>query len=329
MGKNKNSILKSVLCFLMVFFLFSSVLVAIFEMILSPSQNNYGGGSILTNEYAIKWHDVMLEYATKYGLEEYINVLLSILVQESGGDQDIINIMQVNDAVTTQEESIDYGCKHFKNRVDAAEKLGITDINAIVQSYNFGVGYLSYIKKNNNGVHTKELAKLFSDEMKKVYNSSIYGVVGYAESVMSRVGAYVGDAAEYFDELMKVATQYIGYPYVFGGISPDTSFDCSGFTQYVYKQVGVTLPRLAVQQYDACSITFDQSMAEPGDLVFFENTYQSANGYSRDGKLITHVGIYIGNGQMLHCGSSHGVSYGDLSSSYNKAHIVGYGKIIQ
>jgi cell wall-associated NlpC family hydrolase len=89
-----------------------------------------------------------------------------------------------------------------------------------------------------------------------------------------------------------VASAFIGTPYVWGGASPRTGFDCSGLTQWSYAQVGVRLPRTAQMQYDATA-RVGREQLRPGDLVFFERTYYAP------GEPITHVGIYLGDGQMI------------------------------
>jgi hypothetical protein len=91
--------------------------------------------------------------------------------------------------------------------------------------------------------------------------------------------------------VVDLARTQTGRPYVWGGASPQTSFDCSGLVQWVYRQAGVTLPRTAQQQYDA-TIRLTPDQLRPGDLVFFERTYPSA-------ERITYVGIYVGGGRML------------------------------
>jgi len=91
--------------------------------------------------------------------------------------------------------------------------------------------------------------------------------------------------------VVALARAQLGLPYVWGGASPSTSFDCSGLVQWVYGQNGVRLPRTAQGQYDATArVPTDQ--LQPGDLLFYEHTYASAD-------TVTHVGIYIGDGQMI------------------------------
>ena len=93
-------------------------------------------------------------------------------------------------------------------------------------------------------------------------------------------------------DVVAVARQYLGWPYVWGGASPETSFDCSGLTQWSYRQVGVALPRTAQQQFDATQ-RLDPGELQPGDLVFFAQTYPDPANW------ITHVGIYVGGGRMI------------------------------
>lgn len=109
-----------------------------------------------------------------------------------------------------------------------------------------------------------------------------------------------------------------GQAYVFGGNDPTTGLDCSSFTQYSYKQAGVNLPRTAQEQYDA---TTRVSAPQRGDLVFFTGTYDA-------GEPVTHVGIYLGNGQMLD-DQNNGVVVDNLSDPYWQSHLYGYGRVQQ
>lgn len=131
--------------------------------------------------------------------------------------------------------------------------------------------------------------------------------------------AYLED--ETFRRILEEAEKYIGYPYVWGGDSPETSFDCSGFVSYVFTNSGVrNVGRLgATSLYGACrKITPEE--ARPGDLVFFEKTISGVDG-------ITHCGIYVGDGFMLHCGSP--IGYADLRDSYWQQHFFGYGRLVR
>ena len=125
--------------------------------------------------------------------------------------------------------------------------------------------------------------------------------------------SYLDD--ETFAAILKEAEKYLGFPYVWGGSSPSTSFDCSGFVSYVYNQCGWSFGRLGAQGlYNICSRT---SSPRPGDLVFFVGTYDTAG--------ISHCGIYVGDSWMLHCGDP--IGYVNLNSSYWQSHFYAYGKL--
>ena len=122
-----------------------------------------------------------------------------------------------------------------------------------------------------------------------------------------------------FAALMEEATKYIGWPYVWGGSSPSTSFDCSGFVCWVYTASGVhNLPRTTAQGiYNQCAI-ISPSEAKPGDIIFFTGTYDSPGP-------VSHVGIYVGGGMMLHCGSP--IQYANINSSYWQTHFYAFGRL--
>ncbi len=122
-------------------------------------------------------------------------------------------------------------------------------------------------------------------------------------------------ADETFAAILKEAEKYVGYPYVWGGSSPNTSFDCSGFVSYVYNQCGWDFGRLGAQ--GLYNISTRTSSPKPGDLVFFTGTYDTPG--------ISHVGIYVGDGWMLHAGDP--IGYANLNSSYWQSHLYAYGKL--
>ena len=122
-------------------------------------------------------------------------------------------------------------------------------------------------------------------------------------------------ADETFAAIWEEATKYVGYPYVWGGSSPATSFDCSGFVSYVYNQCGWDFGRLGAQ--GLYNISTRTSRPKPGDLVFFTGTYDTPG--------VSHVGIYLGDGWMLHCGDP--IGYANLNTSYWQSHFYAYGKL--
>ncbi len=120
-------------------------------------------------------------------------------------------------------------------------------------------------------------------------------------------------------DVVTVAERYKGVPYVYGGSSPETGFDCSGFVQYVFAQLGIALPRTADYQAGVGKPVTEYFL--PGDLVFF-----SSNGYE-----ITHVGIYVGNGQFIHAssGSERRVTYDTLDREYRRDTYAGATRIVE
>ena len=122
---------------------------------------------------------------------------------------------------------------------------------------------------------------------------------------------------EVFAAIIKEAEKYLGYPYVWGGSSPSTSFDCSGFVSWVINHSGWDVGRLGAQ--GLCNICTPVSSAnvKPGDLVFFTGTYDTPG--------VSHVGIYVSNNMMIHCGDP--ISYANLNSSYWQSHFYRYGRL--
>ena len=122
---------------------------------------------------------------------------------------------------------------------------------------------------------------------------------------------------EVFAAIIKEAEKYLGYPYVWGGSSPSTPFDCSGFVSWVINHSGWDVGRLGAQ--GLCNICTPVSSAnvKPGDLVFFTGTYDTPG--------VSHVGIYVGNNMMIHCGDP--ISYANLNSNYWQSHFYRYGRL--
>jgi cell wall-associated NlpC family hydrolase len=129
--------------------------------------------------------------------------------------------------------------------------------------------------------------------------SALQGTTGMAQKIISE------------------AKMHLGVPYLWGGTTPK-GFDCSGYVQYVFAKNGITLPRTTTEQYKIGTYV-SKSKLQPGDLVFLQNTY-------REG--ISHVGIYIGDGKMIHASSSKGVVISDLSSSYYLDHYYGARRVL-
>lgn len=124
---------------------------------------------------------------------------------------------------------------------------------------------------------------------------------------------------ERFAAMIAEAEKYLGYPYVWGGSSPSTSFDCSGFVCWVINHSGAgSIGRTTAQGIFNYTTPIAPSEAKPGDIIFFTGTYDS-------GSAVSHVGIYVGNGMMIHCGNP--ISYASVNTPYWQQHFYAYGRL--
>ena len=281
-------------------------------------------------------HQPMVEkYARENGISEYVNVLLAIIQVESGGTA--TDVMQSSESLglppnsLSTEESIKQGCKYFASLLSSCKAKGMNDINVVIQSYNYGGGYADYVAKNGKK-HSFNLAENFaknkSDGTKVTYTNPIavsknggwrynYGNMFYVELVNQYL-TVKQFSNETVQAVMNEALKYQGWKYVYGGSNPNTSFDCSGFVSYVFTNSGVcNMGRLTAQGiYDIC-MPVSPEEARPGDIIFFTGTYDA-------GEPVTHVGIYAGDGQMIHCGNP--IQYTSINSAYWQSHFYAFGR---
>ncbi len=126
-------------------------------------------------------------------------------------------------------------------------------------------------------------------------------------------------ADEKFAAMLAEAEKYLGYPYVWGGASPSTSFDCSGYVSWVVNHCGVgwNFGRLTADGLLGVCTPVSSADARPGDLIFFQGTYNTSGA--------SHVGIYVGNGMMIHCGDP--ISYANINTSYWQQHFYTFGRL--
>jgi hypothetical protein len=124
---------------------------------------------------------------------------------------------------------------------------------------------------------------------------------------------------EQFAAMIAEAEKYLGYPYVWGGSSPSTSFDCSGFVSWVLNNCGVgwNVGRLGADSLRHICTAVSSANARPGDLIFFQGTYDTTGA--------SHVGIYVGNGMMIHCGDP--IQYASINTSYWQSHFLSFGRL--
>lgn len=159
-----------------------------------------------------------------------------------------------------------------------------------------------------------------SGNRSELFGEDIYGVSGGEYTDYDIPGEALTD--EKFRNMITEAEKYLGMPYVWGGSSPSTSFDCSGFVSWVINNCGNgwNVGRLGARGLKNICDIIPPSEAKPGDLIFFHHTYDAP-----DPSDATHVGIYVGDGMMIHCGNP--ISYTSVESSYWQEHFLCYGRI--
>ncbi|WP_029191135.1 bifunctional lytic transglycosylase/C40 family peptidase [Ornithinibacillus scapharcae] len=317
-------------------------LLAFVAIFISDEEHSSDGGDFIhdiggisVSADVLKHQPMVEKYAQEYGISEYVSTLLAIIEVESGGK--LPDVMQASESLglppntLDTEASIKQGTKYFADLLRSAEAKGV-DGNTVIQSYNYGGAFIDYVAKRE-ARYSFGLAESFAKERsggsKVTYSNPI--AVKKNGGWRYRYGNmfYVDLVSQYFispqfdDQMVQVvmneALKYEGFPYVFGGDNPKTSFDCSGLTQWSYRKAGINLPRTAQQQYDATE-HISLSEAKPGDLVFFHSTYNA-------GTYVTHVGIYVRNNQMYNAGDP--IGYADVTSSYWQKHLIGAGRIKQ
>ncbi len=159
-----------------------------------------------------------------------------------------------------------------------------------------------------------------SGNRSELFGEDVYGVSGGEYTDYDIPGEALTD--EKFRRMITEAEKYLGYPYVWGGSSPSTSFDCSGFVSWVINHSGNgwNVGRLGARGLKNICDIIPPDQAKPGDLIFFHHTYDAP-----DPSDATHVGIYVGDGMMIHCGTP--ISYASTESSYWQSHFLCFGRI--
>ena len=273
-------------------------------------------------------------------------VMVSIFNTQAGFSQEVARIVFDGGPIPTDidaelskamEEMID-AFEELDQTIESLEEDGFDDIKVKSFFYilyftkdmtdfdeEFYAGFVDCFmgEKEDDEIY-EELEEYLSyefSETEKVEIRNLYLFIKYGYSATDKITGIPGEAFndETFAKLMQEATKYIGFPYQWGGSTPETSFDCSGFVCWVYTHSGVhNLPRTTAQQiYNQCT-PVSKDEVKPGDLVFFTGTYQSSNP-------VTHIGIYVGDNQMLHCGDP--IGYANLGNSYWIKHFYGYGRL--
>lgn len=244
---------------------------------------------------------------------------------EASTSSSVITMMDKGVAVAVLDDTLDgwYEISFNGNRGFVSADFLLIDQDNIFESYG---------RVNGDGVNVRDGASTDSGKLASLSTGDIvtvnelvdgwyrvtceYGTEGYIRSDFVDLTTSSSSASGIVD----YAKQFLGTRYIYGGASP-SGFDCSGFTMYVYKQIGYNLPHSATSQWQSGVGTRVYSIGElqSGDLIFFNDPSRNA------GKACSHAGIYIGNGQFIHASSSSsgGVIISDLASGYYTDYFVG------
>lgn len=273
-------------------------------------------------------------------------VMVSIFNTQAGFSQEVARIVFDGGPIPTDidaelskamEEMMD-AFEELDQTIETLEEEGFDDIKVKSFFYilyftkdltdfdeEFYAGFVDcFVDKDEDNEIYEELEDYLSyefTETEKMEIRNLYLFIKYGYSATDKITGIPGEAFNdaTFAQLMQEATKYIGFPYQWGGSTPETSFDCSGFVCWVYTHSGVhNLPRASAQDiYNQCT-PVSKDEVKPGDLVFFTGTYQT-------NKAVTHIGIYVGDNQMLHCGDP--IGYANLGNSYWVKHFYGFGRL--
>jgi len=281
-------------------------------------------GSAAVPDVVLRYEPIVRHYLSLKGLEEHTQLILALIMQESGGR--LLDVMQSSESIggkpnsiTDPELSIKVGIDHFADvYAQAKGKIPLT-----LQAYNFGGGFIIYA--NDHGGYSKENAAAFSRIMAEKKGWSRYGDPDYVDHVMRYYNATntvikIPPGEQIFDvqAVLNVMSEYLGLPYVWDGKTPEKGgFDCSGLMSYAFGKIGINLTGDAQTQFNS-TVKVKEAEAKPGDLVFRE-TYKKAP---------SHVGMYLGDGKFINSGSTYGVSI-DKISRWKNYKFLGYRRIVK
>lgn len=279
-----------------------------------------------------QYRERVAQEAEVNGIPDYVDLLLAIMMQESGGK--VEDVFQCSESMgkapnsISTEESIVQGVYVFAkllNKAGVESPQDIDHIKLALQAYNFGSGFIKYAMDMSGGwtqeatdawARDMSLGKKRSGDKAKNLGEWNYGDQFYTAHVLR----YYSPAAIAESGVVNYAKTLLGCPYKWGASGPN-EFDCSGFVWYVFKQTGTyTGVRTTALGFKNLAVPVDGGDAQPGDLVFFTRR----NGETKN---TYHIGIYLGNGLMIHApkpgdvvkisevtaGANVVVSYGRLS----------------
>lgn len=295
----------------------------------STGSGDYTGSDGVLSPEVIALKERVLTEAEIYGKEAYLNLFLAVMMQESGGKLE--DVFQCSESLgkprnsLTKEESIKQGVKVLSDYIDAAGVTSPADIEHIrlaLQAYNFGGGFISFANKMTGGwtqEATDAYAKKFSKGKKRSgIKAERMGVWAYGDQYYTdHVLRYYSTGMATNSTVVMAAMKLLGRPYRYGATGPD-EFDCSGLVYYVFKTTGVFVgSRMTAEGYKSIATAISETEAQEGDLVFFKN----ASGKTH------HVGIYIGDGKMIHAPQTGDVV--KISSIWREKDEISFGRLGQ
>ena len=306
------------------------VIVTVTALIIIGSNGNTNDSSVDMGTSSVSagvsaWKPIVEKYAKQFDVSQYVNLMLALIQQESGGTA--IDVMQasegafntkypkVSNSIIDPDYSIFCGVQEFK---EALKKAGVKDINdtknisLALQTYNFGQGFISFAK--SKGGYSLAVAKEFSTMQAKKIGWSSYGDVNYVTHVFqyykSNTNANTNiKGSGKLAKVIEIAQKELGKEYVWGASGPNV-FDCSGLIFYCYQNSGYKITRDTAQGYFNASTR--TTTPEVGDLVFFGTVTN-----------VHHIGMYVGKGQMLNAPKSNDVV---KIQSYIRPDLIGFGK---
>lgn len=299
--------------------------VTVLIIIGSNSDNNNSGINMGTSNVSaevLAWKPEVEKYAKQFGISQYVNLMLALIQQESGGTS--IDVMQASEGafntkypkipngITNPDYSFFCGVQEFKEAITKAGVKNINDtknISLALQTYNFGQGFIGFAK--SKGGYSLAVAQEFSSIQAQKNGWSSYGDVNYVTHVFKYYTSTtnIEGGSGKLAQVIQIAQKQQGKAYIWGAAGPNT-FDCSGLVYYCYQEAGFKIHRSTAQDYYNKSAK--TTSPEIGDLVFFGEVSN-----------IHHIGIYIGEGVMINAPKSNDVV---KIQSYDRSDFAGFGK---
>ena len=268
-----------------------------------------------------------------YELASYLTILFESYTREQVQDT-LTELFEgqyeltIDEVVETRTRIETREVEHTETDPETGEEDTWTETEEYEVEYDY---YILNVTLTNHGLgHVISEAGLTEDQMsryavllqtygnrKELFGDSPYAIITQEVLHYDIPGEALTD--ERFRRMITEAEKYLGYPYVWGGASPSTSFDCSGFVSWVINHCGNgwSYGRLTAEGLRQVCAIIPRSEAKPGDLIFFQGTYNTSGA--------SHVGIYVGDGMMIHCGNP--IQYASMETSYWQQHFYCFGRL--